>query len=210
MIAELRIRRFGDFYAAPGCLNRNRTCSPLSSCSGVPASQVMVALSSTPRRSSRRRTRATAGSCVTEALRIACRTMCAANFTSRQLRSAASTSTDDQSPTGSKRCARYNPSSASPLHSTVRLSWRQRRRSCALIWLGTSHASAWPIGRPAAQWSGSHWAISRCQAAFDRSLACPCVRRSVTWRPSRGSCPSRSAVSVLRKIRKDDEGQSRL
>ena len=101
-----------------------------------PKAQVMVALSSTPRCSSRRRTRATAGSCVTEALRIACRTMCAANFTSRQLRSAASTSTDDQSPTGSKRCARYNPSSASPLHSTVRLSWRQRRRSCALIWLG--------------------------------------------------------------------------
>ena len=175
-----------------------------------PKAQVMVALSSTPRCSSRRRTRATAGSCVTEALRITCRTMCAANFTSRQLRSAASTSTDDQSPTGSKRCARYNPSSASPLHSTVRLSWRQRRRSCALIWLGTSHASAWPIGRPAAQWSGSHWAISRCQAAFDRSLACPCMRGSVTWRPSRGSCPSRSAVSVLRKIRKDDEGQSRL
>ena len=113
-----------------------------------------------------------------------------------QASASASSSTDDQSPTSSPWCARAAPRSTSPPHMTVRPSRRRRRRSCARILPGTPHAFAWTVGRPAAvEWEpvGANQVPGRPPSRH----ACSCTRGIITRHPSRGSCPSRSAVFVL-------------
>ena len=166
---------------------------------GLPAQLIVAALRSAPRCSSHRRTRATAASNVLAALRMLaepCGPHPALAGQRKRL---------DQIRRSEPNWLTVVRPSRPPLGEPASYMTHIYDRPALVApktpplrpyLAGNPHAFAWTVGRPpAVEWEpvGANQVPDRPPSRH----ACNCTRGIITRRPSRGSCPSRSAVFVL-------------